>query len=49
VAYDFLAQPGEERVIVVEVLHCQPDHRYPAALPLQMVVAVIDAVARAAA
>jgi hypothetical protein len=39
---DFLAEPGGERVIVVEVLDGYPDHLYPAALPLQVAIAVID-------
>ena len=46
--HDFFAQPGNERVILVEVLDGQPDYRHPAALPLQIAVTVVDITARAA-
>lgn len=45
VPHDFLAQPGSERVIVLEVLDSQPDHLHLAAQPLQVAIAVIDVTA----
>ena len=47
-ALDSLTEPGNERGTVLEVLDGQPDHRHPAALPLQVPVAVVRVTALAA-